>query len=166
MKRKNVAILVTVVLVVGLGIWALASMYDRGEAPDGGGVLPSPGDEEPTMPESHPDLIVSAIEMFPAQPQSGQSFTLNVYVTNAGQAPSGEYDVAINIEDISRGNIYPIGTFRQVAMNPEESYPVYSSANVLVNSPGSYQVNVEIIPFQFEDGDPWNNSVSKLFSAN
>jgi len=121
--------------------------------------------EQPTSPELSPDLVISAIEVFPAQPESGQSFALNVYVANQGQASSGEYDVAISIEDISHGSTYPIGTFRRGAMNVGESYCVYSSTNVLVNYPGSYQVNVEIIPFLFDDGNTWNNSVSKPFTA-
>jgi len=162
--KKKVAILAVVIVLVGLGVVVLASLDDGGGAPPPPGP-PPPGDDEPITPESHPDLMVSAIEVFPAQPQSGQAFSLNVYVTNAGQAPSGEYDVAINIEDISHGSIYPIGTFRQGAMSPGENHCVYSSTNVLVNFPGSYQVNVEIIPFQFEDGDPSNNSVTKPFSA-
>jgi hypothetical protein len=138
----------------------------------GGGdewVPPPPTDdtngELPTSPELSPDLVISAIEVFPSQPQSGQSFALNVYVANQGQASSGEYDVAINIKDISHGSTYPIGTFRRGAMHVGESYCVYSSTNVLVNSPGSYQVNAEIIPFLFDDGNTWNNSVSKPFTA-
>ena len=76
-----------------------------------------------------------------------------------------EYDVAISIEGISHGSTYPIRTFRRGAMNIGESYCVYSSTNVLVNYLGSYQVNVEIIPFLFDDGNTWNNSVSKPFTA-
>lgn len=166
MTKRKVIMLVAIVIVVGLGIVAIASLGNGGGGGGGGGDGgDGGGGGGGDTPESVPDLMVSAIEVFPAQPQSGQSFSLNVYVTNVGQAPSGEYDVAINIEDISRGSVYPIGTFRQGPMNPEEDYCVYSSANVLVNFPGGHQVNVEIIPFQFEDGDPSNNSVFKPFSA-
>ena len=156
---KRAVILLILVLLLGIAAVACGG----GEEPF---TPPSSSDgEQPTQPELRPDLVISTIEVIPAQPQSGQFFGLNVYVANQGQASSGKYDVAINIQDISHGGTYPIGTFRQGAMNVGESYCVYSSTNVLVNDPGSYQVNVEIIPFLFDDGNTGNNSVSKPFTA-
>lgn len=156
---KRVVILLILVLLLGIAAVACGP----GEEPS---APPSPpGGEQPTQPVLRPDLVISTIEVIPAQPQSGQFFSLNIYVANQGQASSGDYDVAINIQDISHGGTYPIGTFRQGAMHPGEDYCVYTSANVLVNDPGSYQVNVEIIPFLFDDGNTGNNSVSKPFTA-
>ena len=163
-KKLKVTIVVAVVLCVALAIVVLATQlgWGRGGGNGGGGGDTANGGE---TQESVPDLTVSAIEVYPAQPQSGQYFSLSIYVANEGNAPSGKYDLAINIEDVSHGGTYPIGTFRQEAMSPGEDYCVYSSTDRLVNSPGSHQVNVEIIPFQFEDGDTSNNSWSKAFTA-
>ena len=113
-----------------------------------------------------PDLIVSAIQIYPyhpSRPKAGQPFTLQVYVSNIGTADSGQYDIALFIRDISRGATYPIGTFRKNPMRPGENYPVYSSNNRIVNDPGFFQVQVEIKPFLFEDARPENNTASYNF---
>jgi hypothetical protein len=165
-KKMKVTIVVAVVLCVALAIVVLATQLGWGRGGGGGDGDGGDAADGGETQESVPDLTVSAIEVYPAQPQSGQRFSLSIYVANEGNAPSGEYDLAINIEDISHGGYYPIGTFRQEAMSPGEDYCVYSSTDRLVNSPGSYQVNVEIEPFLFEDGNPSNNSWSKPFSAN
>jgi len=109
--------------------------------------------------------VISAIEVFPGQPQAGQHFAVNVYVKNAGQAPSGEYDLAIFIKDVSRGSIYPVGTFRKEGLQPGENIAAYSSTDRLVNDPGSYQVHVEIQPFLFEDGNDQNNTAIWAFTV-
>jgi hypothetical protein len=110
-------------------------------------------------------LAISAIELFPAQPQAGQRFAVNVYVQNAGQAASGEYDLAIFIKDVSRGSTYPVGTFRREGLQPGENITAYTSTDRLVNDPGSYQVHVEIQPFLFEDGNTRNNTSIWAFSV-
>lgn len=101
--------------------------------------------------------MISHIAVYPAQPQSGQLFTLNVYVANEGEALSGEYDLYIGIEDISRSLSYPLEADRRGGLQPGENVPVYSSQNVMVNHAGSHQVWVEIVPWQFEDGNDGNN---------
>ena len=109
--------------------------------------------------------MISAIQVFPVQPQSGQRFALNVYVRNAGSAPSGEYDLAIFIRDVSRGSTYPIGTFRKGRLQPQENIPAYSSNDRLVNFPGSYQVYAEIRPFLSQDANYQNNKRIWSFTA-
>jgi hypothetical protein len=109
--------------------------------------------------------MISAIEVFPAQPKAGQHFAVNVYVKNAGQAPSGEFDLAISIKDVSRGSTYPVGTFRKGGLRPGENIPAYSSTDRLVNYPGSYQVRVEIQPVLFKDGNDQNNTMTRAFTV-
>lgn len=137
----------------------------------GQGPVPQPPEEPPDRPEEpaptaerYADLMVSAIQVYPAEPQAGQRFTLQVHVKNAGQAPSGQYDLILFIKDISRDSTYPIGTFRQEGMQPGEDYAVYQSQDMLVNYPGSHQVHVEIVPYQ-DDGDLQNNTAIWSFSA-
>ncbi|MBU1879531.1 MAG: hypothetical protein KJ734_11320 [Chloroflexi bacterium] len=125
--------------------------------PPGGGQPPAP------QPAARPDLIISAIEVFPAQPTAGQRFALNVYVRNQGQAASGQYDLAISIRDVGRSSTYPAGTFRQSGLQPGENVVAYTSTDRLVNDPGSYQVQVEIKPFLFTDGETGNNSAAWAF---
>ena len=115
--------------------------------------------------EPLPDLVISTIEVFPEQPKAGIHFAINVYVKNAGQLPSGEYDLKIYIIDVSRQETYPVGTFRKEAMQPGEKYVVYSSTDRLVNNPGAYQVHVEITPFLFKDGDDQNNTSIWAFTV-
>jgi hypothetical protein len=163
---KRIAILTILFLLLGTAAVACDCGGGGGGEPP---TSPSSPDEDgggaTTTPESRPDLVVSQIEVFPVYPQAGQFFSVNVYVSNQGQAPSGSYDIAIDIEDVSHGGTYPIGTFRRGAVNPGENYCAYTSTNVRVNDPGDYRVNVDIIPFQFEDGSTWNNSVYKPFTV-
>jgi hypothetical protein len=116
-------------------------------------------------PAPHPDLRISEIQVFPAQPQSGQPFTINVYVANEGEAPSGEYDLYIGINDVSQGLSYPLESDRRGGLQPGENVPVYSSQNVMVNYPGSHQVWVEVVPWQFEDGNDNNNTAGWQFTV-
>ncbi len=111
------------------------------------------------------DLTISAVEVYPNQPQSGQYFSLKIYVKNIGQAASGEYDLAISIKDVSRGNTYPIGTFRRGQIQPGESIIAFSSGNIMVNEPGAHQVQAEITPFLFEDGNGQNNKSIWAFTV-
>ena len=126
---------------------------------------PPSGDEQPPQPAPLPDLVIAAIEVFPAQPQAGQYFTVNIYVNNVGQAPSGEYDLAIFIKDVSHGSTYPVGTFRNEGLQPGENIVAYSSTDRLVNDAGSFQVHAEIQPFLFEDGNNQNNATIWAFSV-
>jgi hypothetical protein len=112
-----------------------------------------------------PDLAISAIRVHPAQPRAGHYFTVNVYVKNAGQAPSGKYDVAVSIRDVSRGSTYPGGTFPGEGLHPGEDIPAYSSADRRVNYPGRYHLQVEIRPLGFEDGNAQNNTAIWAFTV-
>jgi len=105
------------------------------------------------------------VDVFPAHPQSVQFLALNAYITNEGDTPSGEYDLAIHINDISHGFTCVISTFREPGLRPRHNVPFYTSQNQQVNDVGSYQVRGEIAPFLFDDGNTWNNSVSKPFTA-
>jgi hypothetical protein len=125
---------------------------------------PKPGSQPaPTM--QLPDLTISAIEVLPAQPSAGQRFAVNVYVKNVGQAPSGAYDLAMSIRDVSRGSTYPIGTFRKEGLRPGENVAAYTSTDALVNFPGSHQVHVAIQPFGFTDGNEQNNASARAFTV-
>jgi hypothetical protein len=126
---------------------------------------PPSGGEQPPQPEPLPDLVIAAIEVFPAQPQAGQYFSVNVYVNNVGKAPSGEYDLALFIRDVSRGSTYPIGTFRREKLQPGENIVAYSSSDRLVNDSGSFQVHAEIQPFLFQDGNNQNNALIWAFTV-
>ena len=111
------------------------------------------------------DLTISAVEVDPNQPQSGQNFSVKIYVKNTGQAASGEYDLAISIKDVSHGNTYPVGTFRRGQIQPGESIIAFSSGNIMVNEPGAHQVQAEITPFLFEDGNGQINKSIWAFSV-
>ena len=162
-KRKN-RVWALLVAVLMLALATLACGEDETPPPRPQPLPTSPG-EQPPQPEPLPDLVISAIEVFPGQPQAGQSFAVNVYVRNAGQAPSGEYDLALFIRDVSRGSTYPIGTFRNEPLQPGENVVAYSSMDRLVNDPGSFQVHVEITLFIFEDGNTQNNTSIWAFTV-
>lgn len=120
----------------------------------------------PNETKISPDLVISAIEVFPAEPTAGNAFTFNVYVSNQGNATSGEYDLAISIKDVSRNLTYPVGTFRKSALQPGENVPVFSKNDQLVNDPGSFQIHCEIKPFLFTDGNANNNIKIRAFQVN
>ena len=114
---------------------------------------------------SPPDLSIASIDIFPAMPHAGERFTGVVYVRNTGGTSSGQYDVAMYIKDVARTNVYPIGTFRQQPMKPNEQYVVWQSQQLIVNDPGSFQLWVEIKPFNFKDGNDQNNIKGQSFNA-
>lgn len=152
-----IALLITIMLSLLLGC--------AGPKPAPPQPQPLNGGVPPTQPVACPDLAISAIEVFPAQPTARQHFALNIYVRNQGQAASGQYDLAISIKDVGRGFTYPVGTFRQGGLQPGENVAAYTSIDRLVNDPGSYQVDVEIRPFLFTDGNPVNNTVIWAFTV-
>lgn len=160
MKIKR---LLTITLLVGIAAGLLMGGCNGSGSPP----QPKPPTNTPQniQPATHPDLAISAIEVFPSQPQAGQRFALNVYVTNQGNAPSGDYDVAIFIRDVSRSSTYPVGTFRQPGLQPGENVVAYTSTDRLVNDPGSFQVHVEIKPFLFQDGNTQNNTLIWAFTV-
>ena len=127
---------------------------------------PAPQPKEPAEPQpaAKPNLAVAAVNVYPAQPQVGQRFTVVVYVTNNGNAVSGDYDLAMHIKDVSRGYTYPVGTFRQSALHPGEQVP-WQTEDRLVNDPGGFQYWVEIVPFLFEDGNQQDNTYGWSFQV-
>ena len=82
---------------------------------------------------------------------------MNVYVSNRGRAPSGEYDLLVLIKDLTAGSTYPDTWRRHRAMNPGENYVVYGSTTELVNRGGRHQIAVELRPYG-DDADTANNS--------
>jgi predicted small lipoprotein YifL len=156
--RSHILVPITLLLI---GAVALAGCGRKGSS----NPLPPPDDNYPPSPQYFPDLTVSRIEVFPAQPRAGQRFTLNIYVQNAGQAPSGAYDLAVSLKNTSRNLSYPIGTFRQQALRPGENVAAFTSQDMLVNEPGSFQALIEIKPFEFRDGNNQNNTATWPFSV-
>jgi len=154
-------ILCLVILLISSTIWTSCGGAETPVQP----AQPSSGDERPSLPVNRPDLAISAIEIFPTQQQTGTHFAINIYVKNMGQAPSGKYDLAIFIKDVSHDSTYPVGTFRQDALQPGDNVVAYSSTNRLVNDPGSYQAHVEIEPFLFEDSNTNNNTAIRAFTV-
>jgi len=151
-----------IIFLIGTIVWTGCDK-DGSTGSQGNNGAPSQPSPQPSPPL--PDLVISTIQVFPNQPQAGQRFTLNVYVKNAGRAPSGKYDIAISIKDVSRGSTYPVGTFRKDGLRPGEDIPAYNSSNLLVNYPGSHQVHVEIKPFGFDDGNYQNNTTIRAFTV-
>ncbi len=157
--RSHLAVSITSLLI---GAIALAGCGSKGPS----NPLPPPPEHNfPPSPQYFADLAVSRIEVFPAQPKAGQRFTLNIYVQNAGQAPSGAYDLAVSLKNTSRSLDYPIGTFRKQVLRPGENVAVYASQEVLVNEAGSFQALVEIKPFDFKDGNDQNNIATWAFTV-
>ena len=161
---KRIILFATLIVLLATMISACSESVEQSPTPWGTNPPIPPGGGE-WGPAPHPDLVISHIAVYPAQPQSGQFFTLNVSVANEGEAPSGEYDLYIGVEDISRGITYPLEGDRRGGLQPGEDIPVYSSQNVIVNHSGSHQVWVEIVPWQFEDGNDNNNTAGWQFTV-
>lgn len=150
----------TVVLLVIATLGLLPGCGSEPEPPP----PPQPPRLEETRPPAHPDLAIAAVEIYPSQPQAGKAFKAVVYVTNKGDAASGQFDLAMHIKDVSRGYTYPVGTFRQSALQPGEQVP-WQSGDLRVNDPGAHQYWVEIVPFLFEDGNEQNNTYGWAFQV-
>ena len=121
-----------------------------------------------TAASSSADLTIAAVEVgqIEGQPvQAGKPFRLNIYVKNIGVKASGEYDVKIYIQDVSRGSTYPVGTFRQRSMQPGEQWSVYSSVNRMVNFPGTHKVVAEVVPFLWTETNLSNNLKEYSFTV-
>jgi hypothetical protein len=156
------AMALVILLFIGTVIWTGCGRKTPPAPPP-----PPPTNTQPATPppERLSDLQISAIEVFPAEPIARQPFAVNVFVKNAGQATSGQYDLEIFIKDVSRAATYPVGTFRQGPLKPGENVAAYSSTDRQVNYPGSHQLQAEIKPFQFEDGNIQNNTAIRAFTV-
>lgn len=151
---KRIVISAALIFLLSIAASCCPSTSTPTPTPTGTPTLPNGGGDGT---QAYPDLVVSHIDVYTHAPQAGMyQYDLVVYVANQGQAQSGDFDLVIFTEDIGRGLTYPIGTFRVQQLNPGDDAPVYSSTHA-VNNPGSYQVHVEIIPFNFEDGNTQNN---------
>jgi hypothetical protein len=162
MKRKNMMSLITIVAVVAVAI----SAGCNGPLPPPPPPPPSPPSETPTPPPQQlPDLSIAFVEIYPSEPQAGERFTAAVYVANIGNAPSGEYDLAMHVRDVSRDSTYPVGTFRQSPLQPGEQVVAWSSDQLMVNEPGAHQFLVEMEPINFNDGNEKNNMCGRTFTV-
>jgi hypothetical protein len=155
------------IVIVGIG---LVDLLRGGGGGDGATPTPATPSTEVSpstemSPAALPDLQIAAVETFPQEPSAGKRFTLNVYITNRGQAPSGDYDLWMTIVDVNRGNKYPIGTFREASMQPGEQVAAFTTQDAMVNEPGPFEVRVGIDPFLFEDGNPGNNTMVHTFNV-
>jgi len=165
MRRMVLAVLV---LLLGVALTVSACC----EGADGGGGAPSGGGGggevpavTPQAPAALPDLNISGINVYPSQPQAGSSFYIDVYVSNEGAAPSGEFLLeVIVIEIASQLPAYYQGLQYKDVLQPGDDVPVFTTDSAVVSKPGSYQVNATITPY-FDEADPWNNSKAKPFNA-
>ncbi len=154
-------------IIVFLILFALGAACG---GPEGqGNNTPTPPITPALTPSSSPlpDLSVAAIELFQVEGQpimAGKMMTLNVYVKNTGNAPSGPYHVLIFIKDVTRGSTYPYGEHAYSSMDPGEQYPVYST-ETSVNFPGQYEVHVIITLDTQVDANPQNNTKVQTFTA-
>lgn len=155
------AAVVVILLIISIAI-TRRPKPPRVEPIPPGKVTPRP--PERIRPIGRPDLTVSSVSIYPPQPKAGQRFTVVVYVENVGNAASGEYDLAMHIKDLSRGSVYPIGTFRREPLHPGENVP-WQSESRIVNYPGSHEFLVEIRPFNFADRSAQNNTHRKVFQV-
>jgi hypothetical protein len=81
-----------------------------------------------------------------------------------GKAASGQYDLVMHINDVSRGLTYPVGTFRQGPPGPGDNIP-WMRKKFRVNDPGAFQYYIEIRPFAFKDNNEQNNKRIYAFTV-
>jgi len=153
--------MVGLIAIVAIAVVLMSTgCIDNGGDGDGGDRT-----QTPTPPQQLPDLSVASVEIIPSEPRVGERFTAVVYVVNIGSASSGEYDLAMDMKDVSRGYTYPVGTFRQSPLQPSEQVASWSSDQLMVNEPGAHQFWVEIEPFLFSDGNEQNNMYGWAFTV-
>lgn len=135
------------------------------DGPSDGPLTPTPTPTTEPTPQQLPDLSVASVDIFPSEPRAGERFTAIVHITNKGSTPSGDYDLAMNMKDVSHDFTYPVGTFRQSPLQPGEQVAAWSSDQLMVNEPGAHQFWVEIEPFNFNDGNEQNNKYGWTFTV-
>jgi len=135
-----------------------------GAAGGGGGGGETPA-VTPAAPAALPDLNISDINVYPSQPQAGSSFYIDVYVSNEGDAPSGDFLLEVIVIEVpSQLPAYYQGLECKDVLQPGDDVPVFTTDVAVVSKPGSYQVNATITP-HFDEADPWNNSKGVPFTA-
>ena len=159
--RSKRTLIVVLLVIATLGL--LLNCGPEPQPPPPSRETPPPPSGE-TPPPAHPDLAIVDVKIYPSQPQAGKVFKAVVYVTNQGNTASGEFDLAMHIKDVSRSSTYPVGTFRQSALQPGDQVP-WQSGDLMVNESGAHQYWVEIVPFLFEDGNEQNNTYGWAFQV-
>lgn len=164
-SRKSLIAAIVIAIVVVAAVVGAYLLMSGSNAPSNTPSPTPPPTETPTETPKPPDLEVREIFIVPSQPQAGEYFSAQVEIANIGETKSGSYDLALKIKDVSRGWTYPIGTFQQVPMYPNEYYWVWQSDHLRVDSGGAFQLWAEIIPIGFEDGDDYNNMLGWAFTV-
>jgi hypothetical protein len=122
------------------------------------------GGPAPTATKVVPDLAVTTIELDPPQIAIGQPFIVKVHVANVGGAPSGEYDLAISLRDVTRGTTSPIGAQHGQGLKPGQDTLAYETGPRQVDKTGSFQIQVTLTPAG-PDGDTNNDKKNRAFSV-
>jgi subtilase family serine protease len=146
----------TLLVIAALLVGALALAACGGDDDDNG----DNGDED----AAGADLVISAIEMDPTQPDAGEPFRLEVLAKNEGDETSDGFEVVIVLRDVSRGADQPVGTFTHEGLEPGEEVSVYATEQRRVTQAGSYQVRAQLTP-SGEDANTLNNSKMRAFTA-
>jgi hypothetical protein len=126
------------------------------------------GDDESAPDGSAPasaDLSVSNIELDPTSITTGTTFVIKVYVENIGGAASGEYDLTINLRDVTRGTTSPIGTLKGQSVAAGQEVLAYTTGQRQLFEAGSFQVQVILTPAGSDAGAN-NNRRSLAFTVN
>ncbi len=160
---KSVRSLLTITFAV-----AVLGLILTCDLTSGGGSSPTQPPSQPTVPSApqpspKPNLAIVDVRTYPGQPRVGQAFTISVYVTNNGNAVSGDYDLGVTIKDVGRGDTYPVGRFHQSALHPGEQVS-WQKDYAMVNNPGSYQCWVDLYT-SGEDGNLQDNSKGWAFQV-
>lgn len=154
-------VIAIVIIVVTAAITLRPSDDDYINGSNGNNIQPPP--PPPEEPEKQPDLAVYYFYIVPEVPFQNTKFYASLQIINNGDAPSGEYDLNMNIKDIGRDLTYHIGRFTQSPLDPGATIRAWDSHDLLVNDPGNFEFTIEIIPFLFTDGDETNNIYSWPF---
>lgn len=149
--RRVLLILIITVLLAGCG-----GDDDKNENKGNSGPAPT---ATPVMA----DLAVTNIELDPAQVAAGQPFTIKVYVTNRGNAPSGGYDLDVNLRDVTRGTTSPVGALKGQSIAPGEEVLAYETGQRTLDQSGSFQVLVDLRPAG-PDRETNNNKQNRAFT--
>lgn len=117
------------------------------------------------------DLEVYQVKMDPASPKANQSFCLEIYITNSGDAASGKYGLWITIHELG-SNIhhalwqYPTWPAKE-GLQPGQIERVYYGCDVQVKNKGNYELSISMKPINnaWEDKNPENNDFKYQFMA-
>jgi hypothetical protein len=150
------AIAIVIILVV-----AIAAAYFATRLPTlgpGGGSNGNGSSGNGNGEPQPPDLIVSDISSMPFPPKVGETFYIQVLMTNIGEAKSGPFDLQVWIDDLSHTYTYLVGEFSQNPMEPGEErfWGQYIQAANSLKWEGGHRFCANIEPIGFEE-DESNN---------